>query len=131
MVVTTETEDQVGRLIVDAAYAVHSNLGPGLLESIYEECFCHELRKRRLNFRRQVKLPLVYDGIHLDCALELDVLVEELVICELKARQQHPIDMAQIMSHLKLAHKQLGFLINFHVRLIKDGIRRVVYESTP
>ena len=110
MVITTETEDQIGRLIVDAAYAVHSNLGPGLLESIYEECFCHELRKRRFNFRRQVKLPLVYDGIHLDCALELDVLVEELVICELKARPQHPIDMAQIMSHLKLAHKQLGFL---------------------
>lgn len=79
-----------------------------------------------MHFRRQVKLPLVYDGIQLECALELDVLVEELVVCELKARPHHPIDMAQIISHLKLARKTLGFLINFHVRLIKDGIRRVV-----
>lgn len=127
MVITTEHEDGIGRLVLDAAFAVHKNLGPGLLESIYEECFCHELRKRGLNFRRQVKLPLVYDGIHLDCgALELDVLVEELVVCEIKARQAHPIDLAQLLSHMKLADKRLGYLINFHVRLIKDGIRRVV-----
>lgn len=126
MVITPETQEHIGKLIVDAAFSVHKNLGPGLLESIYEECFCHELRKRGLRFRRQVKLPLVYDGIQLECALELDVLVEELVVCELKARPHHPIDMAQIISHLKLARKTLGFLINFHVRLIKDGIRRVV-----
>jgi GxxExxY protein len=126
MVITPETQEHIANLIVDAAFSVHRNLGPGLLESIYEECFCHELRKRGLHFRRQVKLPLVYDGIQLECALELDVLVEELVVCELKARPHHPIDMAQIISHLKLARKTLGFLINFHVRLIKDGIRRVV-----
>ena len=126
MVITPETQEHIANLIVDAAFSVLRNLGPGLLESIYEECFCHELRKRGLHFRRQVKLPLVYDGIQLECALELDVLVEELVVCELKARPHHPIDMAQIISHLKLARKPLGFLINFHVRLIKDGIRRVV-----
>jgi GxxExxY protein len=126
MVITPETQEHIANLIVDEAFSVHRNLGPGLLESIYEECFCHELRKRGLHFRRQVKLPLVYDGIQLECALELDVLVEELVVCELKARPHHPIDMAQIISHLKLARKTLGFLINFHVRLIKDGIRRVV-----
>jgi GxxExxY protein len=126
MLTTADTQDRIGTSVVDAAYAVHKNLGPGLLESIYEECFCHELRKRGLRFQRQVRLPLVYDGIQLECALELDVLVEELVVCELKARPHHPIDLAQIISHLKLAHKQLGFLINFHVPLIKDGIRRVV-----
>ena len=131
MVTTTDSEDRIGRLVVDAAFTVHTHLGPGLLESIYEECFCHELNKRELRFQRQVKLPLIYDGINLDCALELDVLVEDLVVCELKARPHHPIDMAQIISHLKLAQKQLGYLINFHVPLIKDGIRRVVVPTSP
>jgi len=126
MVITTEHEDRIGKLVVDAAFAVHKNLGPGLLESIYEECFCHELHKRGLSFRRQVKLPLIYDGIRLDCALELDVLVEEVVVCEIKARQAHPVDLPQLLSHMKLADKRLGYLINFHVRLIKEGIRRVV-----
>lgn len=125
-VIVSDSEERLGKQIVHAAYKVHSNLGPGLLESIYEECFCHELRKDGLKVRRQVKLPLIYDGIELGKALELDVLVEELVICELKAKDPHPVDLAQILSHLKLARKHLGYLINFHVPLIKNGIKRVV-----
>ena len=125
-VIISDNEERIGKQIVDAAFAVHTKLGPGLLESIYEECFCHELRKRGLKVRRQVKLPLVYDGVQLGMALELDVLVEELVVCELKARDPHPVDLAQILSHLKLAAKHLGYLINFHVPLIKKGIKRVI-----
>jgi GxxExxY protein len=125
-IVISDNEERIGREIVDAAFIVHTNLGPGLLESIYEECFCHELSKRGLKTRRQVKLPLLYDGINLGMAFELDVLVEELVICELKARDPHPVDLPQILSHLKLAAKHLGYLINFHVPLIKYGIKRVV-----
>jgi GxxExxY protein len=126
VIVTSEAEDRIGRHIVDAAYHVHAALGPGLLEAVYEECFCHELRKKGLGFQRQAKLPLVYDGVRLDLALELDVLVEDIVICELKARAAHPVDLAQILSHLKLAGRHLGYLINFHVPLIRDGLRRVV-----
>lgn len=122
--------DQIGRLIVDAAYHVHKSLGPGLLESVYEVCFCHELTKRGLLVRRQVQLPVVYDGIHFEEGLQLDVLVEELVICELKACDSHPVHLAQLLSHLTLAQKQLGYLINFHTPLIKNGIKRVVLSRT-
>jgi len=121
--------DQIGRLIVDAAYQVHKSLGPGLLESVYEVCFCHELIKRGLHVQRQVVLPVVYDGIQFDEGLQLDVLVEELVICELKACDSHPVHLAQLLSHLALAHKRLGYLINFHTPLIKDGIKRVVRST--
>lgn len=114
-------------MIVAAAYAVHSALGPGLLEGIYETCFCHELRKRGQTYRRQVLVPIVYDGITFNEALRLDVLVEELVICELKAAEMmHPVFMAQLLSQLKLTEKRLGFLINFNVPVIKQGIKRVI-----
>jgi GxxExxY protein len=108
-------------------YAVHSGLGPGLLENIYEVCFCHELTKRDLSYRRQVIVPITYDEITFDEGLRLDVLVEELVICELKAVEtMNPVFTAQLLTYLKLTGKRLGFLINFNVPLIKRGIKRVV-----
>ena len=123
----SEREDQIARTIVNSAFTVHKTLGPGLLESIYEVCFCHELTKQGLSIRRQVLLPIVYDGIKFDEGLRLDVLVEELIICELKAVEElKPVFMAQLISYLKLAGKRIGFLINFNVPLIKSGIKRVV-----
>ena len=123
----SEIEKAIAMKIVDAAYAVHKALGPGLLEKVYEVCFCHELAKRGLPYQRQVDIPIVYDGIKFDEGLRLDVLVEDLVICELKAvEEMNPVWEAQIISHLKLADKRLGFLINFNVPLIKNGIKRIV-----
>jgi GxxExxY protein len=123
----SEREDQVAKVIVNSAYSVHKTLGPGLLESIYEVCFCHELTKQGLSVRRQVLLPIIYDGIKFDEGLRLDVLVEELIICELKVvEEMNPVFMAQLISYLKLARKRIGFLINFNVPLIKNGIKRVV-----
>ncbi|MBI3951725.1 MAG: GxxExxY protein [Acidobacteria bacterium] len=123
----SEKEEAVARKIVDAAYAVHKRLGPGLLEKVYEVCFCHELSKRGLAYQRQVDIPIVYDGIVFDEGLRLDVFVEELVICELKAvDEKNLVWEAQILSHLKLTGKRLGFLINFNVPLIKNGIKRIV-----
>jgi len=123
----SEREEQVARAIVDAAYAVHSALGPGLLENIYEVCFCHELSKRGLSYRRQVVVPITYEGITFDEGFRVDVLVEDMVICELKAVEvMHPVFMAQLLTYLKLTGRRLGFLINFNVPIIKQGIKRVV-----
>jgi GxxExxY protein len=123
----TGIEESIAHNIVDAAYAVHKALGPGLLERIYEVCFCHELEKRGLRFLRQVDIPIVYDGMTFNEGLRLDVLVEDLVICELKAvDEMNLVWEAQLLSHLKLANKRLGFLINFNVPLIKNGIKRFV-----
>ena len=123
----SEREESIAKKIVDAAYNVHKNLGPGLLEKVYETCFCHELSKRGLKFRRQVDVPIVYDGVVFDDGLRLDVFVEELIICELKAVDEiNPVWEAQILSYLKLANKRLGLLINFNVPLIKKGIKRII-----
>ena len=120
-------EEEIGKKIVDAAYHVHKTLGPGLLENIYEVCFCHELTKHELNYQRQVDIPIRYDGLYFDEGLSLDVLVEDLVICELKAVDKvNPVWEAQLLSHLKLTGKRLGYLINFNVPLIKKGIKRMV-----
>ena len=120
-------EDQIGKAIVDSAYTVHRALGPGLLEHVYEMCFCHELSKRGLSFQQQLPVPIVYDGIRFQEALRLDVLVEDLVICELKAVDaMKPIYQAQLLTYLKLTGKRLGYLINFNVPLIKEGIKRLV-----
>ncbi len=117
----------IGKKIVDAAYTVHKNLGPGLLEKVYETCFCHELSKRGLNYQRQIYIPIVYDGIVFDEGLRLDVLVEDRIICELKALENvNPVWDAQILSHLKLTNNRLAYLINFNVPIIKKGIRRFV-----
>ena len=123
----SEREDCIGRSIVAAAYTVHKTLGPGLLENVYEVCFCHELAKRGLSCRRQVIVPIVYDGIRFDEGFRLDVLVEDLVICELKAVETaNPVFLAQLLTQLKLTGKRLGFLLNFNVPVIKRGIRRVI-----
>ena len=123
----SEKEELVAKKIVDAAYTVHKTLGPGLLEKVYEVCFCHELSKRLLEYKRQVAIPIVYDGIVFDEGLRLDVLVEETIICELKAvEEMNPLWEAQILSHLKLTGKRLGFLINFNVSLIKKGLKRII-----
>ncbi len=122
-----ENTESIARKIVDAAFTVHINLGPGLLEKVYEICFCHELEKRGLKYQRQIDIPIVYDNLTFDEGLRLDVLVEDCVICELKAIETvNPVWEAQILSHLKLTGKRLGFLINFNVVKIKDGIRRFV-----
>jgi len=120
-------EEQLVKSIVDSAYTVHKVLGPGLLESVYEACFCHELNKRSIPYRRQVKIPIIYDGVTLKEGLRLDILVEDVIISELKSVESlNPIFVAQILSQLKLTGKRLGFLINFNVTTIKEGIRRVI-----
>ena len=119
--------EEIARKIVDAAYTVHKALGPGLLERVYEVCFCHELAKRGLRYARQLDIPITYDGLLFNEGLRLDVLVEDVVICELKAVDEiNPVWEAQLLSHLKLSDKQLGFLINFNVPCIKEGIKRMI-----
>ena len=123
----SDAEEEIGRAVVHAAFTVHRRLGPGLLESVYETCFCYELQKAGLSAERQAKVPLVYDDLTFDVGFRLDVLVHDRVICELKSVETiHPISRAQILTHLRLCDKRLGFLINFNVPLIKDGIERFV-----
>ena len=124
--ISKELED-IAKKIVDSAYTVHKNLGPGLLEKVYEICFCHELEKRGLSYERQVDIPIIYDGIRFEEGLRLDVFVEGQVICELKAVDEiNPVWQAQVLSHMTLTEKRLGFLINFNVVKIKYGIKRFV-----
>jgi GxxExxY protein len=112
--------------IIGAAMKVHQALGPGLLESAYEACSDYELRKLGLRVERQKPIPIIYDGVHLDCGFRADLLVEGLVIVECKSKDAlHPIDTAQVLSHLRLLQLPLGLLINFNVVVLKDGIRRV------
>ena len=122
----SEVHDATARQIVDAAFAVHSALGPGLLESVYEQCLVHELTSRDQKIARQVTLPIQYRGMTIEAGLRLDMLVNELVIVEVKAIERLlPVHEAQLLTYLKLAQKRLGILVNFNVPLIKDGIRRL------
>ena len=106
---------------------MHKTLGPGLLEKVYEVCFCHVLTQSGFNVKRQLDIPIVFEDFVFDEGLRLDVLVDDLVICELKALENvNPVWEAQLLSHLKLTGKRLGYLINFNVPLIKNGIRRMV-----
>jgi GxxExxY protein len=119
--------ERVGREIVDAASCVHSTLGPGLLESVYEACLVHELHQRGLTVRRQVALPIVYDTLHLDGGLRLDLLINDAVVVELKAVEcLLAVHQSQLLTYLKLSGHRLGYLINFNVPLIKDGIKRMI-----
>ena len=119
--------ERIGKLVVNEAFIVHKVLGPGLLEKIYEIALEHELKKCGLQVARQLDIPIVYDGMTFEEGLRLDILVEDLVICEIKAVDQvNPVWQAQVLSHLKLTGKRLGFLINFNVPLIKQGIKRFV-----
>jgi len=113
--------------IIGCAITVHRALGPGLIESAYEVCLAHEMSKEGLNVQTQVALPVIYDNIKLDAGYRLDVLVEQRVVIELKAVERLiPIHEAQLLSYLKLSKLPIGLLINFNVRLLKDGIRRLV-----
>ena len=119
--------ESIATKIVDTAYTVHKALGPGLLENVYEVCFCHELKKRGLSFQRQVSVPITYDGITFNEGFRLDVLVEGKVICEIKTVENlNDIHQAQLLSQMKLTGKRLGFLINFNVAVIKYGIKRMI-----
>jgi GxxExxY protein len=119
--------EEVAREIVDAAIKIHKALGPGLLESVYEICLCHELAKRNIPFRRQLALPVVYDGIRLETGFRIDVLADNCVIVELKTAECiTPLYEAQLLTHLKLSGKRLGFLLNFNVPVMKQGIKRFV-----
>lgn len=123
----SEEEELIGEAIVNAAYEVHKQLGPGLLEKVYEICFCHILNKKGFNLKRQLDIPIYFDGLYFEEGLRLDVLVEDLVVCELKALENvNPVWEAQLLSHLKLTGKRLGYLINFNVPIIKSGIKRRV-----
>ncbi len=127
--ILTEREEELCRIIVDCAYKVHSTLGPGLLEKIYEACFCYELSKRNISFKRQQVLGITYDNLIFDEGLKLDVLVEDLIICEFKAVEiVNPIWQAQVLSHLKLTKLHVGFILNFNVPIMKTGIRRYCKE---
>ena len=115
--------------IIGAAIEVHKELGPGLLESAYEECLCHELGLRGIKFKRQLSVPVSYKGILLDCGYRLDVLVEDLIVVELKACDgiAH-IHRAQLLTYLRLLDKPLGLILNFQVSVLKDGIARIANE---
>ena len=120
-------EQQITEAIIGAAIEVHRELGPGLLESGYEECFCYELHLRGLSFQRQVELPVPYKGLKLDCGYRLDFVVENTVIVELKSIEQiSPIHQAQLLTYLRLAGKKVGLLINFNVAVLKNRIARRV-----
>ena len=120
------TENEISKEIVDAALKVHRALGPGLLESAYEECLTYELLKKELLVERQKALPVVYEEVKLEAGYRIDLLVENKVIIELKSVEAlNDVHLAQILTYLKLSDCKLGLLINFNVALIKQGIRRV------
>jgi GxxExxY protein len=113
--------------IIGACIEVHKELGPGLLESIYEECLCHELHLRNLSFRRQVPVPVRYKGITLECDYAVDIVVEDAVILELKSVERIiPVHEAQLLTYMRLLRAQVGFVINFNVPVLTRGIRRRV-----
>ena len=121
------TANEISHAVIAAALKVHSALGPGLLESAYEAFLAHELRKPGLTVETQVGLPVVYDGIKLDLGYRIDMLVNDLVVVELKSVEEiSRVHVAQVLSYMKLSKKQLGLIINFNVLHLKDGIKRLV-----
>lgn len=126
-IASVRSTDQITEKIIGSAIAVHKALGPGLLESAYEECLCFELAEVGLEFKRQVALPVVYKGVKLDCGYRMDVVVEESVVIEIKAVERiAPVHEAQLLSYLKLTGIKVGLLLNFHVPVLKSGIKRIV-----
>jgi len=122
-----ERYEELGKIILDCAFEVHKELGPGLFESIYEECLCQELRDRGIHVESQVHLPVIYKGRTLNKAFRVDLLVEEAIMVELKSVSGLcAMDEAQLVSYLRLSNMRLGYLINFNEILLKDGIRRKV-----
>ena len=124
---STVPENEVAREIVDAAFKVHTTLGPGLLESVYQAVLAHELERRGLGVRREVPIAIQYDDLRFDVGFRADLLVAELVIVELKSVEQtSPVHKKQVLTYIKLAQLRLGLLINFGASRIKDGITRLV-----
>ncbi|HUT69104.1 MAG TPA: GxxExxY protein [Desulfatiglandales bacterium] len=119
--------NELSSKIIGAAIEVHKKLGPGLLESVYEECICYELSLRGISFERQKPLPVVYKGKKLDCGYRLDIVVENAIILELKSCEKiEPIHRAQLLTYLKLSDLNLGLLLNFNTPVMRDGIVRIV-----
>jgi len=122
----TQSFNELTERVIGACIDIHRALGPGLLESAYEECLCHELSMAGVGFERQISLPVQYKDVKLDCGYRLDLVVEEKLIVELKAVEQLlPIHEAQLLTYLKLSELTLGLLVNFNVPVLKSGIRRV------
>ena len=123
----SEREEYLASQILDIAIRIHKELGPGLLESVYAKCFYYELTLRNIQFIKQKEVPIIYQSLQIDDGLRLDLLVEDLIIVEFKAQENyHSVWEAQLLSYLKLTNKRLGFLLNFHVPLMKDGIKRII-----
>ncbi|MBS1947139.1 MAG: GxxExxY protein [Bacteroidetes bacterium] len=123
----TEKEQWLTSQLMNTAITVHKTLGPGLLVSIYEKCVCYELSKRNIPFARQKPLPIVYQDMEIDDALKIDFLVDDLIIIQLKAQENHhAVWEAQLLSYLRLTRKRLGYIMNFNVPLMKDGIKRMI-----
>ncbi|MEP6672405.1 MAG: GxxExxY protein [Chthoniobacter sp.] len=124
--------DEITEPVIGAAIRIHRALGPGLLESAYEECLCYELSKAGLRFERQKPQPVTYENVKLDCGYRLDLVVEDTVIVELKCVEKVlPIHEAQLLTYLKLSGLQIGLLMNFHVPVLRDGLKRVVLNYDP
>ena len=124
---TPRENDLVTERIIGFAIEVHRHLGPGLLESAYEECLCYELRQNGLEFQRQVPLPIVYKSVRLDCGYRMDIVVEQQVILELKtADRLMPIHEAQMLTYLRLSGLRTGLLLDFSAAVLKDGMRRMM-----
>lgn len=121
------TENELARLVFRLGIKVHKELGPGLLESVYEECLCHELQKGKIAFDRQKTVPILYDGFQLESKLRIDLILEDKLILELKSVQSiEPIHLAQTLTYLKLSKCKLALLINFNTALFKNGVHRVI-----
>ena len=123
------TTNQLTGKIIGAAIKVHQRLGPGLLESAYEACLAHELRRLGLRVEQQKAVPVIYESVKLECGFRADLVVEGRVAVELKCKEElHPVDHSQLLSHMRLLGIPVGLLINFHVVILKDGIRRLVND---
>ena len=121
------TENEIASIVFESALKVHKRLGPGLLESAYEECMFYELKKKNLKVEKQKALPLIYDEVRLDIGYRLDLIIEEKFIVEIKSVENlNDIHLAQILTYLRLSNCKLGLLINFNVILLKNGVKRVI-----
>ena len=121
------TEQEISKLVFDSALKVHKNLGPGLLESAYEECLFYELKKSNLIVEKQKALPLIYEEVKLDVGYRIDIIVENKFIIEVKSVESlNEVHLAQVLTYLRLSNCKLGLLINFNVKLLKDGVRRII-----
>jgi GxxExxY protein len=126
----TDKENWLANQVVDIAASIHKALGPGLVESVYEKCFCYELTKRDIPFERQKLVRLRYDQMIIDEGLRMDLLIDKLIVVELKAQDYNqPVWEAQLLSYLELSNMRLGYILNFNVALMKEGIRRMLLFS--